>query len=208
MAEAKQPSTSSNTTPEDQSERTSTEQFSGFPVEMVDEVFKHLNLTENQRNRPVSKQFHKTAEVSRDHDQELVVKPYETVEIDEVPGYHCNHRWYHTADYADPTAFVPTLPAVEHLKKLKLFTHLRRLRIATPRFKVSILPFLSCPHLTHLEIDQLSFDLDVPMTFELADLEVLHVRSVRLVSGCQTDSYLMFESPKLSVLCLGKWPDV
>ena len=181
---------SSNTTPEsevrDQNDGRP-ETFSKLHLELI---FKNLKIAEIE------------PEVSKFIGGDLVIKPYEIDEPYEMYGFHCNHRWYHTDEYADPTAFVPDLPKAEHLQGSNMFEKLRRLRIAIKEFQMSLLPRLACPNLSHLEIDHLSFDLNEPMTLQLSELEVLHVRQL---SGCLTTNRLTFDSAKLSVLCLGEF---
>ena len=220
MAEAKKSTSppSSNTTPETEVRNQNDDQnedqprpFSRMPLEMVEEVFKHLDVPEIQRNRQVCWQFNMASQVSRFTGGDLVVKPYDTYEYAETTGYHQNHRWYHTDEYADPTAFVPRLPEIAHLQRWGMFEKLRRLRIAE-QFKISMLSKLACPNLSHLDIHILTFDLNESMTLQLSQLEVLHIRAAnckRRVKNRLTFDFdgirLTFDSMKLSALCLGEF---
>lgn len=169
-------------------------------------IFEQLNPLERQSIRAVCTKFRSS--VDSFVIKELVVKPLrqgvkENWMEDEEPDVVRSHRWYRTAVFADQRNFFHRLPEGAHLA-----TILRGIRFLCLALETRVADLVSFTHhlinLRHLELNYL---LEIPDNDRhhlcLPHLEVLRVGSVQW-SDESEEFRMIFDSPALTVLCLGK----
>lgn len=176
------------------------------------EILKHLDLSERQPIRQLSKSFKRFVDegiIVR----ELVVKPahLQTGDAYEEPDHVRSHRWYSTTQFADQKNFVPylRLPAGHFPQPDSILAKLHRLRLGytlNTRQLVELSGHLTS--LRHLDIARLNVEISgdnqvpVQQNVDLCGLRVLCIKSV---APGDEDVRVTFQSPELSTVCLGKF---
>lgn len=179
------------------------------------EIIQHLDLLERQAIRLVSREFRDLVDApGAIIVRELVVKPFlqENRDAVEEPNYVRSHRWYSTKEFANQRNFVPCLRLPKEPFPAQLtfiLPNLQRLRLGltlTTRQLVQLSANLTS--LQHLEISRLAVQIEKDNQLpnrQCVSLSHLRVLCISSVYPGDEEVRVIFKSPKLSTVCLGKF---